>query len=382
MNTYRDPVVSPHIQKISNKRQRRGSAQEHVGTTSTASKGSRPQQQQTRINTAIIMLDNDDEGAVSFVRQGGNMGDREPTVLRQQRARIAVLAIGALSVILVTVDATTTRFLEQAVNSFVEWLALHPVAGVGAVILVYIVATVCFVPGSLITVGVGFAFGRAFDSVVVAVALASTAVFVGASLGSLCCLLLGRYLFREPVLRLANHYPIFRAIDRALEGNGFKIMLLLRLSPLIPYNALDYISGITSISVQHYSLALMGLLPGAVVMCYIGATASSLADGADAASENKTLRSAVLILGLVFAFAGAAVASYYSKIELDKILSRQQQQESDGENVGSLETSEGLVLTRSASAGTDQFPTSSVFTFGNTYHDIVRRTDDDQHELT
>jgi SNARE associated Golgi protein len=105
----------------------------------------------------------------------------------------------------------------------------------------------------------------------------------------------------------------------ALEGNGFRIMLLLRLSPLIPYNALDYISGVTSISVAHYCLALIGLLPGAMTLCYIGATASSLADGTKA-TENSKLRTVVLILGVFFAVAGGALASYYSKIELDKIL--------------------------------------------------------------
>lgn len=97
-------------------------------------------------------------------------------------------------------------------------------------------------------------------------------------------------------------------------------MLLLRLSPLVPYNALDYMSGLTSISVKHYSMALLGLLPGGFTLCYIGATASSLTEGRAAASENPTLRITVLILGVFFAMAGAAVASYYSKIELDKIL--------------------------------------------------------------
>lgn len=107
---------------------------------------------------------------------------------------------------------------------------------------------------------------------------------------------------------------------KALEGNGFKIMLLLRLSPLIPFNVLDYISGVTSISLQKYSLALVGILPGTVMFCYIGATASSFGDGTAAASNNKALNTTILVLGIVFALAGAAITSYYSKKELDKIL--------------------------------------------------------------
>jgi uncharacterized membrane protein YdjX (TVP38/TMEM64 family) len=125
---------------------------------------------------------------------------------------------------------------------------------------------VLFIPGSILTVGTGFAFGAAMGSPTKGVLLASTvsffsvvnesvsgfshdilptyrrlgllpqAVFFGAFAGSVCSFLLGRYLFRDFVLRLASHYPIFQAVDRALEANGLKIMILLRLSPLIPYN--------------------------------------------------------------------------------------------------------------------------------------------------
>jgi uncharacterized membrane protein YdjX (TVP38/TMEM64 family) len=106
---------------------------------------------------------------------------------------------------------------------------------------------------------------------------------------------------------------------KALETNGLKIMILLRLSPLIPYNALDYISGVTSIPLRDYSLALIGILPGTILFCFVGATASSLADGSLDASGHRGLRVFVLIFGLVSAFAGVYAASYYSKLELDKV---------------------------------------------------------------
>ena len=95
-------------------------------------------------------------------------------------------------------------------------------------------------------------------------------------------------------------------------------MLLLRLSPLIPFNALDYISGITSISIRDYSLALLGVLPGTVTFCYLGATASTVA-------EEGPLHTIILVLGVLFALAGAGVASYYSKVELDAILENNEQ---------------------------------------------------------
>jgi uncharacterized membrane protein YdjX (TVP38/TMEM64 family) len=143
---------------------------------------------------------------------------------------------------------------------------------------------------------------------------------MGATLGSICAFLLGRYLLRGWVAGLASQYPIIRAVDRALETNGLKIMVLLRLSPLIPYNALDYISGITAIPLFSYSLALVGTIPGIILFCSIGATASSLSEGNAAAAENRRLRTFAAVFGTTFALAGVVLASYYSKIELDKIL--------------------------------------------------------------
>jgi uncharacterized membrane protein YdjX (TVP38/TMEM64 family) len=114
---------------------------------------------------------------------------------------------------------------------------------------------------------------------------------------------------------MASKYKLFQAIDRALEGNGLKIMVLLRLSPLVPYNALDYLSGLTSISLVSYSIALLAILPGIVVFCFLGATASSITSGGD----NKTVKNVTLVLGVIFAFIGVFAASYYSKLELDKV---------------------------------------------------------------
>lgn len=129
-------------------------------------------------------------------------------------------------------------------------------------------------------------------------------------------------MFRDCVLRMASHYPLFQAVDRALEGNGLKIMILLRLSPLIPYNALDYLSGLTSISLLHYSLGLLAVLPGVIAFCFLGATASSLTN---ASSQNQTTKTVTLVLGVFFALAGVFAASYYSKIELDKILEEERE---------------------------------------------------------
>jgi uncharacterized membrane protein YdjX (TVP38/TMEM64 family) len=157
----------------------------------------------------------------------------------QRRTRWTRAAIGlvlVISLLFVIVDSFGDRKVEAAILNFLEWVQEHPFEGVLAVICVYIVATILFVPGSILTLGTGYAFGRAFaDNTAFGVLLASTvstisllvsvlghiistfslnqAVFIGACLGSICSFILGRYLFRDFVLRLAASYPIFRAID-------------------------------------------------------------------------------------------------------------------------------------------------------------------------
>jgi len=175
--------------------------------------------------------------------------------------------------------------------------------------------SVLFIPGAILTIGCGFTFGSVFGGGR-GFLLSSLAVFVGATIGSIAAFLLGRYLFRDFVESLIQQYPTFEAIDRALQSNGLLILVLLRLSPIIPFNALDYMSGATSISLWSYSLALVAILPGVFMYCFIGASASNLADSE---VENPTLRLVSLILGVTFAIAGVWVASYYANRELKKV---------------------------------------------------------------
>jgi uncharacterized membrane protein YdjX (TVP38/TMEM64 family) len=122
-----------------------------------------------------------------------------------------------------------------------------------------------------------------------------------------------------PDLNLTGNYNHHRSSPNtsALEGNGLKIMILLRLSPLIPYNALDYISGVTSISLRDYALALIALLPGAFMICFVGASASSVTD--TTSDESKTVKIITIVTGVLFGGMGVFAASYYSKQELDLV---------------------------------------------------------------
>ena len=168
---------------------------------------------------------------------------------RQHGRKIMVLLILSAMIVLVLIDANTTQYLERFDTSLINWLSSHFWSGIFVIILIYIVATILFIPGSILTVGTGYAFHQALqqeqqqqhqqsssdNTILLAVVCSSVAVFVGATFGSIICFLMGRYLFRDNVQQLANRYDIFRAMDRGTVTH-FVITSLLLLSQC-PYRS-------------------------------------------------------------------------------------------------------------------------------------------------
>ena len=165
--------------------------------------------------------------------------------------------------------------------------------------------------------------------------MATLAVFIGASAGAVVAFLLGRYLLRDWVKTLTTKYPVFEAIDTALEDKGFRIMCLLRLSPIIPFNALNYIAGITAISLAQYTYAMIAILPGTVLYVFLGATAGSLADSSQS-GDNSTVKIVSIVVGVVFGILGVAAVSYYAKKELNNVIQRQKQETNEDVIISSM----------------------------------------------
>merc|ERR1712232_1364039 len=116
-------------------------------------------------------------------------------------------------------DSLTTKHVAGVVEDFLAWVEDNPVAGLFAFIGVYFVATIFFIPGSILTLGAGFVFANAFG-LGLGVALGTLAVFVGASAGSCTDFLIGRYLLRDWVGNLSKKYAIFQALDVAFGEKG------------------------------------------------------------------------------------------------------------------------------------------------------------------
>jgi uncharacterized membrane protein YdjX (TVP38/TMEM64 family) len=175
--------------------------------------------------------------------------------------------------------------------------------GAIAFIALYIIATIVFFPGSVLTLGAGVIYG---------VLQGSLYVLVGATLGAIAAFLIGRYLARRWVTGKIAAYPQFKAIDRAIGQAGFKIVLLTRLSPIFPFNLLNYALGITDVSLRDYCLGFIGMVPGTVMYVYIGSLAGSLATlGTDRQPTDSRVQWIIRIVGFV---ATVAVTLYVTRI--------------------------------------------------------------------
>jgi len=175
-------------------------------------------------------------------------------------------ATGWLIGLLVSVIALflAMRFLpvQQWLKSFNDWVGQMGVAGVFIFIGVYALATVLLAPGSILTIGAGFAFGlwKGF-----------LAVSAGATLGASLAFLIGRFIARDKVEAIARRNETFREIDNAIGEKGAKLIFLLRLSPVIPFNLSNYFYGLTAVRFWPYALASwIGMMPGAFLYVYIG----------------------------------------------------------------------------------------------------------------
>src|SRR5947208_16042429 len=170
------------------------------------------------------------------------------------------------------------RFLpvQPWLRDFNDWIGRMGVAGIFIFIIVYAVATVLLAPGAILTIGAGFAFALWKEFL---------AVSAGATLGAALAFLVARFIARQKIEAIAKGNGKFRKIDNAIGKQGAKLVFLLRLSPVIPFNLSNYLYGLTGVRFWPYVLASwIGMMPGTFLYVYIG-TAGKAAVLAAAGSE-------------------------------------------------------------------------------------------------
>ena len=159
------------------------------------------------------------------------------------------------------------------------------------VIVIYIAACILFLPGSVITLGAGLIFGVVKGTIVVS---------IGSTLGAVAAFLVGRTLLRNWVEAKVSGNARFTAIDRAVGDQGLKIVFLTRLSPVIPFNLLNYAFGLTRVSLMNYLIgSWIGMLPATLMYVYFGSALRSFAQVAAGDVDGGALQQAFFWVGLV-----------------------------------------------------------------------------------
>lgn len=179
-----------------------------------------------------------------------------------------LIVLGLILIFLVVVSFFLP--VKDYIIAVLEWTQGLGFWGPVVLAIFYILACVLLLPGGIITLAAGFMFG---------VVTGTITVSVGSTLGASAAFLVGRTFARDWIQKKMSARPKFAAIDRAVGEQGFKIVLLTRLSPIFPFNMQNYAYGLTGVKLWKYTLASwIGMLPGTLAYCYIGSGLRSLTE--------------------------------------------------------------------------------------------------------
>jgi uncharacterized membrane protein YdjX (TVP38/TMEM64 family) len=179
----------------------------------------------------------------------------------------AVAVVLAVVVVVIVLSVGPAR--EWAIV-LVEWIRDRGAGGAVLYAALYVVAALAFVPGAVLTGGAGFVYGAVWGSLLVIPASVTA---------SLLAFAIARRFARDRVARRVLRDPRYAALDRAIARAGFKLVLLVRLSPIFPYTLLNYALAVTAVRFRDYAIAtIIGMLPGTVLYVYLGSVATTATD--------------------------------------------------------------------------------------------------------
>lgn len=194
---------------------------------------------------------------------------------------------------------TISQYLQSILHSYLTQIQHLGWLGIVTFVVLYIIATIALIPGSILTLGAGVVFGVVWGSVY---------VLIGAVIGETCAFLLGRYLAKDWITQKIEDSQIFFALNQALNQEGLKIILLTRLSPIFPFSLLNYAFGVTGVSLRDYFLGSIGMIPMTITYVYLG----SLAEDLTHVSEVSSLVHPGIQLSIkIFGFMATLAATVY-----------------------------------------------------------------------
>ncbi|XP_020228669.1 uncharacterized protein LOC109809700 [Cajanus cajan] len=220
---------------------------------------------------------------------------------------LLLLLVAAILVACFTlpVDKILKDLLEWIDRNFGPWGPL-------ALIVAYIPLTVLAVPAAVLTLGGGYLFGLPIGFI---------ADSVGATVGAVAAFLLGKTIAKSLVVSRLKDYPRFRLVTIAIQRSGFKISLLLRLAPFVPFSLLNYLLSVTPVPLGEYTLASwLGMMPLTLALVYVGTTLKDLSDVTRGWSEFSKTHLPLIISGLVISVVLMIWVTKVAQAALDKSL--------------------------------------------------------------
>jgi uncharacterized membrane protein YdjX (TVP38/TMEM64 family) len=201
----------------------------------------------------------------------------------------------------------------DTIAAFLEWVRGAGPWGALLFGLAYIPAAVLFVPASVLTLGAGFVFGVVKGTVIVS---------LGSTAGAAAAFMVARTVGHDWVAGRVAGYPALDAIGRAVESEAFKVVLLTRLSPLFPFNLLNYAFGLSSVPFETYVLASwIGMLPGTLMYIYLGSAAQSVAALLSGELRRTPGQQAMFAAGLVATVVVTTIVTRAARRALSAIVS-------------------------------------------------------------
>ncbi|MBK00010.1 MAG: TVP38/TMEM64 family protein [Euryarchaeota archaeon] len=163
-------------------------------------------------------------------------------------------------------------------------------------IFIYIIATIVFLPGLILTMLAGILFGPVFGTIY---------SIIGATIGATLAFLIARYLAIEKIEKLIEGKKL-DYIRKSVENEGWKFVAYTRLVPLFPFNLLNYSYGLTNIKLKDYIWAsFIFMLPGTFAYVYLGFTGTEILN-----NEENLIRTVLILIAI---FATIIYIPYYLK---------------------------------------------------------------------
>ena len=202
--------------------------------------------------------------------------------------------------------------LEKVVTPVLQWIDSLGTLGAMAFVVIYTIATSICIPGSIMALAGGALFGKLMGSIL---------VYISGLFGAYVAFWLGRSLLRNWIQRRLQKNIYLKTMNKVVVAEGWKIACLLHLSPIIPFNLLNYALGTSKISVKNFVFATaIGILPGVILYTFLGSTISDvtmvmagMSDGAD-----KKLQWLVSAIGILATLGLTVYSAQIARRQLEK----------------------------------------------------------------